>query len=295
MNATIPLFLSFSLIFTNLSSHESLLFHRMIMTESLAAVKVIMTIGIDDKNEDNYQRDNNDDDDISGGREDGDLTTEKMGLKQGKSNHGSSSCLRAVSSESCVVNYEKNQNYHSEDENARIESKGEEDGDFFADNNDSNIHDNDDDDNNMEINNNNYIIMKKNVNIMINTNTDNTDNTKIPQVGEKEENVQKLKNNEIAKTKRNISSNLILRENPLVFSSSKTNMFSNGHDHDHDHDVIPIVAPSTTDIENMKNKIALCNAHVLASTAGIARLKALIEKDALHLSLVIHEPEIWRR
>ena len=263
------------------------------MTESLAAVKVIMTIGIDDKNEDNHQKDNNDDDDISGGGEDGDLATEKKRVKYEKSNHGSSSCLRAVSSESSVVNYKMNQNYHSDD--ARIESKGEEDGDFFTDNNDSNIHDDDDDDDNngMENNNNNYEIMKKNVDIRINTNINNVDNTKIPQVGEKEENVQKFKNRETAKIKRNISSNLIPRENPLVFSSSKINILSDGHDEDRDE--IPIVAPSTTHIENMKNKIALCNAHVLASTAGTARLKALIEKDALHLSLVIHEPEIWRR
>ena len=139
----------------------------------------------------------------------------------------------------------------------------------------------------MENNNNNYEIMKKNVDIRINTNVNNVDNTKIPQVGEKEENVQKFKNRETAKIKQ------FPRENPLVFSSSKINILSDGHDEDRDE--IPIVAPSTTHIESMKNKIALCNAHVLASTAGIARLKALIEKDALHLSLVIHEPEIWRR
>lgn len=46
---------------------------------------------------------------------------------------------------------------------------------------------------------------------------------------------------------------------------------------------------------NFNQKFLLCNLHTLAFDAAVGRMKGLIAKDALNLSLVVHEPEIWRR
>ena len=42
-------------------------------------------------------------------------------------------------------------------------------------------------------------------------------------------------------------------------------------------------------------KIDKCGAYLKACSSSVIRLKGLIVKDLLNLSLVVHEPEIWRR
>ena len=42
-------------------------------------------------------------------------------------------------------------------------------------------------------------------------------------------------------------------------------------------------------------KIDMCGAYLKTCSSGVIRLKGLIVKDLLNLSLVVHEPEIWRR
>ena len=266
------------------------------MTESLAAVKIIMTIGIDDKCQNNHQKDNNDnndkndnnndDDDESEGTENGNCTAEKRRVENGKKSHSSSSCLRALHVSSEELKCESNRKYLFEDVSS--ESKGEEDRDIYADN-DIHTHDADDhDDHDMD---------KTDKNMIRSTNISSTDSAESQQDDKKEIYDRKSIKNETSQTKRNISSHLSVKKDPLTLSALKINMFGKGHDHNQ----MPIVAASAsasataTRTEDIYKKIALCNAHVLASTAGIARLKAYIDKDALHLSLVIHEPEIWRR
>lgn len=46
---------------------------------------------------------------------------------------------------------------------------------------------------------------------------------------------------------------------------------------------------------NNSIKFTECSFHLKACSESMIRLKALIEKDVLNLSLVVHEPEIWRR
>ena len=272
------------------------------MTESLAAVKIIMTIGIDDKCQNNHQKDNNDnndnndddnnddDDDKSEGTDNGNCTAEKRTVENGKKSHSSPSCLRALHVSSEELKCESNRKYLSEDVSS--ESKGEEDRDIYADN-DIHTHDADDhDDHDMGKTDKNMIRSKN-----ITTNISSTDSAESQQDDKKEIYDRKFTKNETSQTKQNISSHLSAKKDPLTLSVLKTNMLNKGHNHNQ----MPIVAASAsasataTRTEDIHKKIALCNAHVLASTAGIARLKAYIDKDALHLSLVIHEPEIWRR
>ena len=48
---------------------------------------------------------------------------------------------------------------------------------------------------------------------------------------------------------------------------------------------------------SMKNKtiFAECSSHLEACSDGMIRLKALIDTDEVNLTLVVHEPEIWRK
>jgi hypothetical protein len=46
---------------------------------------------------------------------------------------------------------------------------------------------------------------------------------------------------------------------------------------------------------NNNLKFIECSLHLKACSESMINLKALIEKDVLNLSLVVHEPEIWRR
>ena len=42
-------------------------------------------------------------------------------------------------------------------------------------------------------------------------------------------------------------------------------------------------------------KIDMCGTYLTSCASSVGRLKGLIVKDLLNLSLVVHEPEIWRR
>jgi hypothetical protein len=42
-------------------------------------------------------------------------------------------------------------------------------------------------------------------------------------------------------------------------------------------------------------KIEFCGVHLTACAKSVGRLKALVVKDLLNLSLVVHEPELWQR
>jgi hypothetical protein len=44
-----------------------------------------------------------------------------------------------------------------------------------------------------------------------------------------------------------------------------------------------------------KEKIEFCSVHLTACAKSVGRLKALVVKDLLNLSLVVHEPELWKR
>lgn len=46
---------------------------------------------------------------------------------------------------------------------------------------------------------------------------------------------------------------------------------------------------------NFKEKIEFCNVHLSSCAKSVGRLKALVVKDLLNLSLVVHEPELWKR
>lgn len=47
--------------------------------------------------------------------------------------------------------------------------------------------------------------------------------------------------------------------------------------------------------EIFTTKIGVCGVHLKAFAISVGNLKGLIVKDTLNLSLVVHEPEIWRR
>lgn len=47
--------------------------------------------------------------------------------------------------------------------------------------------------------------------------------------------------------------------------------------------------------DSFSSKISACGMHLGACEGSVARLKGLIERDTVNLSLVVHEPEIWRR
>ena len=66
------------------------------------------------------------------------------------------------------------------------------------------------------------------------------------------------------------------------------------------HDVQNHFNPSITHDKSListKNgmKFAECSSHLEACSAGMIRLRALISKDEVDLTLVVHEPEIWTR
>lgn len=44
-----------------------------------------------------------------------------------------------------------------------------------------------------------------------------------------------------------------------------------------------------------KEKIDVSNVYLTACAKSVGRLKALVVKDLLNLSLVVHEPELWQR
>lgn len=55
--------------------------------------------------------------------------------------------------------------------------------------------------------------------------------------------------------------------------------------------------PHDKSLISIKNgmKFTECSSHLEACSAGMIRLRALISKDEVDLTLVIHEPEIWTR
>jgi hypothetical protein len=46
---------------------------------------------------------------------------------------------------------------------------------------------------------------------------------------------------------------------------------------------------------NFEDKVAQCESHLVSFALSVDRLKALIVKDLTNLSLVMHEPELWQR
>ena len=66
------------------------------------------------------------------------------------------------------------------------------------------------------------------------------------------------------------------------------------------HDVQNRFNPSIThdkSLISIKNRIKFteCSSHLEECSAGMMRLRALINKDEVNLTLVVHEPEIWTR